>query len=91
MKKLVVMLFLAMLVGCGQTFEEKDLKFVGNTVIEGKYDKQVAVFEDKDGSVVSLFWDNIAKPLEKGATYKVEYQTNDNYTTYLNIINYDKQ
>lgn len=93
MKKLITILFLAMLVGCGggQTFEQKELKFVGNTVVKAKYEKQVAIFEDENGNVVSLYWDDEPKPLEKGAIYKVEYQTNDFYTTYMKVKNYDKQ
>ena len=92
MKKILTILLMSlMLVACeGQTYVEEEVEFIGNTLIESKRNEDVAIFKRKNGEVLSLKWEYEPHKLTEGAVYKVQYQTNDNYTTYMELSNYDK-
>lgn len=94
MKKILTILLMSlMLVACeneGQTYVEEEVEFIGNTLIESKRDEDVAIFKRKNGEVLSLKWEYEPHKLTEGAIYKVQYQTNVKYTTYMEISNYDK-
>ena len=92
-KILTILLMSLMLVACenvGQTYVEEEVEFIGNTLIESKRDEDVAIFKRENGEILNLKWEDEPYELTKGAIYKVKYQTNENYTTYMELSNYDK-
>jgi hypothetical protein len=80
-----------LLVGCERAYAHKEGEFIGNIHVESKNDEEVALFKQSNGKILNLFWKD-DKPIELkvGKKYRVTYQTSDDFTDYLEIIDLEE-